>query len=1066
MKKNKRQKTGVFAGLILLFIFGISFYSQSYMNLYTSNTIQNNEIIQQIKQPKSSASEINITTPENSTYTGPMSGYYPATYGFENDQIGADPYGWTVSESASTSCNVIATKDNHKNVVEFWDNSNSGQALMENYFTAKTTGEVEFWISGQLGSVTTTNEVGIQLRNAAENYLVDIRFVWGPSYLYAAGANGGSWETLQSIVENHWYHLRIIFDSSISQYDVYIDGVLRGSNLNYKGGSSGDVESIVISTHSTQCENNMYMWVDAIGYSWDPDYSIGNNRKEGLLLSFDNATNLDWMGYSLDSQSNKTILGNATIPLPIEGLHTIQVAGNTTIGQYYQSDVRFFTVKLNPNITIISPENTTYTGPMSGYYPATYGFENDQIGADPYGWTVSESASTSCNVIATKDNHKNVVEFWDNSNSGQALMENYFTAKTTGEVEFWISGQLGSVTTTNEVGIQLRNAAENYLVDIRFVWGPSYLYAAGANGGSWETLQSIVENHWYHLRIIFDSSISQYDVYIDGVLRGSNLNYKGGSSGDVESIVISTHSTQCENNMYMWVDAIGYSWDPDYSIGNNRKEGLLLSFDNATNLDWMGYSLDSQSNKTILGNTTIPMPLSGLHTIQVFGNSTFGMIGQSQLKYFTIDMIPAHYITLNPGVTNYCDLISQSGIYIEFYSTELAYLEVIRTSANLASTQPGTQFSVYYFYSITVFDQFLNKNDSIIGSMKVRFYYDPATVKNENKLYILHYMFDIGENAWVWKSLEATLNKAENYLEVAITGLSVFCLAEIKGDTGNPFLIFFIENMWWIIILAAVGIAIPTIYTQTIKKKKGKVNSKISSKRKMDLLSKAEAKKEVLQRMWQPEQKIETQEFKPSAGQDISEKGAKFVKIAPKPKKVKKEKLVPVISMEDRIKYQKELEKTEKELIVDKQIDTCQVHKGQIFGVSYICQKCGTRYCLKCASTLSERNEVCWVCETPIELKGIKLDAEKLQDDLQVMVADSNLVKIFKQEKPIEELIKQKDIDLSILSKDFIERVNDIEWNLENKIQFLKEMMGLSYEEREKILTEIIEYQNFKKSKK
>lgn len=38
-----------------------------------------------LKTPKTSAGEITIVTPENKTYTQPDSGYYPTTYGFEND---------------------------------------------------------------------------------------------------------------------------------------------------------------------------------------------------------------------------------------------------------------------------------------------------------------------------------------------------------------------------------------------------------------------------------------------------------------------------------------------------------------------------------------------------------------------------------------------------------------------------------------------------------------------------------------------------------------------------------------------------------------------------------------------------------------------------------------------------------------------------------------------------------------------------------------------------------------------------------------------------------------------
>lgn len=39
----------------------------------------------ELEIPKTSAGEITVVSPENKTYTEPMSGYYPATYGFENE---------------------------------------------------------------------------------------------------------------------------------------------------------------------------------------------------------------------------------------------------------------------------------------------------------------------------------------------------------------------------------------------------------------------------------------------------------------------------------------------------------------------------------------------------------------------------------------------------------------------------------------------------------------------------------------------------------------------------------------------------------------------------------------------------------------------------------------------------------------------------------------------------------------------------------------------------------------------------------------------------------------------
>ena len=65
-------------------------------------------------------SPIQLTTPENITYYGPMNGYYPGTFGFERDENGSDPKDWVVSEVDGT-VNVVESKTSHNKVVEFYD---------------------------------------------------------------------------------------------------------------------------------------------------------------------------------------------------------------------------------------------------------------------------------------------------------------------------------------------------------------------------------------------------------------------------------------------------------------------------------------------------------------------------------------------------------------------------------------------------------------------------------------------------------------------------------------------------------------------------------------------------------------------------------------------------------------------------------------------------------------------------------------------------------------------------------------------------------------------------------
>ncbi|MFX0030317.1 MAG: hypothetical protein ACFE8B_13985, partial [Candidatus Hermodarchaeota archaeon] len=73
------------------------------------------------------------------------------------------------------------------------------------------------------------------------------------------------------------------------------------------------------------------------------------NLNEGLLLGFNTKVTLDWVGYSFDGDPTKNILGNTTFKMPSDGVHTFQVFGNDTLGNQYQSELRYFTVKLGTN---------------------------------------------------------------------------------------------------------------------------------------------------------------------------------------------------------------------------------------------------------------------------------------------------------------------------------------------------------------------------------------------------------------------------------------------------------------------------------------------------------------------------------------------------------------------------------------------------------------------------------------------------------------------------------------------------------------------------------------------
>ena len=66
------------------------------------------------------------------------------------------------------------------------------------------------------------------------------------------------------------------------------------------------------------------------------------------------------------------------------------------------------------------------------------------------------------------------------------------------------------------------------------------------------------------------------------------------------------------------------------------KSNVSLAFSIDKPVNWISYSLDGQQNVTITGNTTLTNMTNGLHTLTVYANNTFGIIGASQTISFTV----------------------------------------------------------------------------------------------------------------------------------------------------------------------------------------------------------------------------------------------------------------------------------------------------------------------------------------------------------------------------------------------------------------------------------------------
>ena len=324
-----------------------------------------------------------------------------------------------------------------------------------------------------------------------------------------------------------------------------------------------------------------------------------------------------------------------------EGLYDIALADSGDIyltGYEYFSGTTYYDVflmKYNyelPEIGIISPENKTYTEPMRGYYAATYGFESDASGTVPFGWEnfTYGYPGTSIEVISEFNDHKNVLEGrWEESGAWNLL--NYFN-NTEGTIEFWVAIPSNTIISPT---IVINNGSMHGMFELRFFDGNIKIYLSEEDGGHFYTVGTYENDTWCHIRLDYrsisgtpymDLNSSQYRIYINDVDKGV---YNSTFPMDPQYIHLFGGTG--------YFDAFGYSWDPNYNIGDNLEEGLVIDYKSKNPLEWQGYSLDGHQNVTTLGSTVIPFQDDGPHSIQIFGNNSNGDYLQSEKRFFTVD---------------------------------------------------------------------------------------------------------------------------------------------------------------------------------------------------------------------------------------------------------------------------------------------------------------------------------------------------------------------------------------------------------------------------------------------
>lgn len=153
---------------------------------------------------------------------------------------------------------------------------------------------------------------------------------------------------------------------NVSHISVVIDGgLIHVLNANYSLSDNGTHRWIYFAyPHSTR---EIVIQDSSSSDTTPPIISIlspenKSYRSEDVPLTFTLSEATSWIGYSLDGQSNCTITGNIVLDDLSDGMYYVVVYANDTAGNMGASSMVYFTVDtISPSISVLSPENKTYS---------------------------------------------------------------------------------------------------------------------------------------------------------------------------------------------------------------------------------------------------------------------------------------------------------------------------------------------------------------------------------------------------------------------------------------------------------------------------------------------------------------------------------------------------------------------------------------------------------------------------------------------------------------------------------------------------------------------------------
>lgn len=226
--------------------------------------------------------------------------YYNATYSFTNDTNGLFPDDWESHNGATTNeAFVYSNYGQHDKVLILHFDADIG---LKQAINPPDLSSVEFWVLKDFGSAG----IEIDFYDSTEtSHILLLVLDYNNNGLIREYEGSGVWETISTNYrDDGWIHIRIDFDDVAHLNNIYVNGVLEKENNPYM--NNVDLEVMRVRFGWSSGDSKCYF--DAIGYSWDDDYDIGDNFKPYTI--YDNAYEVDTWDFWYEAEGDKLLTGD------------------------------------------------------------------------------------------------------------------------------------------------------------------------------------------------------------------------------------------------------------------------------------------------------------------------------------------------------------------------------------------------------------------------------------------------------------------------------------------------------------------------------------------------------------------------------------------------------------------------------------------------------------------------------------------------------------------------------------------------------------------------------------